>query len=145
MQKNIQTPKPSAHLFLIQDNQILLTRRKNTGYGDGKYTVPAGHVQANETFTHALVREAADELGIKIPSKRLKIAHAMHRKEKEERVDVFLTTDIWEGEPKNLEPKKFDDVRWFPINALPHNMIPYIRKSITDFRKNITYSEFGWR
>ena len=34
---------PSVHLFLVQGQNILLLRRFNTGYEDGKYSVIAGH------------------------------------------------------------------------------------------------------
>src|SRR5260370_41210578 len=32
-----------------------------------------------------------------------------------------FTAISWQGEPKNTEPDKPDDVRWLPLNDLPHN------------------------
>ncbi|MEZ4200012.1 MAG: hypothetical protein R3B69_00180 [Candidatus Paceibacterota bacterium] len=39
----------AAYLFLIQENKILLHRRCNTGFKDGEYGVPAGHLEGSET------------------------------------------------------------------------------------------------
>jgi 8-oxo-dGTP diphosphatase len=42
---------PASYLFLERDNRILLLRRSNTGYEDGNYSLIAGHVEANESFS----------------------------------------------------------------------------------------------
>lgn len=136
---------PTSHLILIKDDKILLSRRFNTGYEDGNYSVVAGHLDGNETFIKAMIREVKEEASIDIAAKDLEVAHAMHRKSPpEERIDFFIKANDWRGEPKIMEPDKCDDLRWFPINNLPANTIPYIRQAIEKIRKKIFYSEFGW-
>ena len=61
---------PASYLVPIKDGKILLLRRLNTGYEDGKYSLPAGHVETGENFTQCVVREMKEEIGISI---RLKI------------------------------------------------------------------------
>lgn len=39
----------AVHLILIKENQVLLARRFNTGYEDGNFSVPAGHVDEHES------------------------------------------------------------------------------------------------
>ncbi|WP_253823059.1 NUDIX domain-containing protein [Acidianus sp. RZ1] len=80
----------SVHLFIFNGNQILLQKRKNTGYRDGCYSVIAGHVEAKESATKAMVREAKEESGIEIKPEWLKLEQVMHRLENQERVDFFL-------------------------------------------------------
>ncbi|MGA2417751.1 MAG: NUDIX domain-containing protein [Candidatus Staskawiczbacteria bacterium] len=139
---------PSSYLVLIKDGKILLLRRFNTGYEDGNYSFPAGHVDKGENFTQCIVREAKEEIGVNLNPKDLKVVHVMHRNSGEvdigNRIDVFFTADKWEGNIENKEPNKCDDLSWFDLNNLPENIIPYIRQAIDCIKNKIIYSEFGW-
>lgn len=136
----------TSHLFLIKNNKILLLRRFNTGYEDGKYSVPAGHLESNETARQTMVREVKEEVGTGIEIQDLELVHVMHRNEtNEERIDFFFTAKKWEGEPKIMEPNKCDDLRWFDVNNLPDNIVPYIKQAIECFSNNTFYSERGWK
>ena len=48
------------------------------------------------------------------------------------------------GDVTNMEPDKCDDLRWFDIEDLPGNTIPYIRQAIENYRKGVWFSSFGW-
>jgi len=136
---------PVSHLVLIKNNKILLLRRFNTGYEDGNYSVIAGHLDGNETFIQAMVREAREEGSIKIKPEDLEVVHVMHRKElNEERIDFFIMAKRWEGEPKIMEPHRCDDLSWFELNNLPKNTIPYIKQAIDKIKDKIFYSELGF-
>ncbi len=134
----------SGYLLLIRSGNILLSRRFQTGYEDGKYSLPAGHIENNETLTHGTCREISEEIGIKLTPRDLKLVHVMHRKQLDIRMDFFFTTDKKGLKPENIEPDKSDDVAWFSLNKLPANTIPYIRIAIENYRRKIFYSEFGW-
>jgi 8-oxo-dGTP diphosphatase len=47
-QQRFQTPV-AVHLFLLRGDQVLLLQRQNTGYKDGNWSVPAGHLDGGET------------------------------------------------------------------------------------------------
>jgi 8-oxo-dGTP diphosphatase len=135
---------PETHLLLLRDESVLLLRRQNTGYCDGQYSVPAGHIDGNETARMATAREAFEEAGIVIAPSDLRLCHIIHRNADDERISFFFTTDRWVGEPRNMEPHKCDDLSWFPGDALPDNTIPYIKHAIEQARAGSVYSEFGW-
>ena len=135
----------SSYLLLIKDEKILLQRRCNTGFMDGYYGVPAGHLDGGETAREGGAREFKEEIGIGVDPKNLRVVHVMHRKAKDdERIDFFMTTDRYEGEIENREPHKCDELKWFPMDQLPENTIDYIVTAISAFQNNEYYSEFGW-
>jgi ADP-ribose pyrophosphatase YjhB (NUDIX family) len=134
----------TAHLFFLRDDEVLLLRRFNTGYEDGNYSVVAGHVEAGETVTTAAVREAGEEVGVRLAPGDLRVVHVMHRKAEDERVDFFLAVRRWAGEITNGEPHKCDDLSWHPLNSLPPNVIPYVRRALANYQAGVVFSEFGW-
>jgi len=134
----------AVHLFFLRGNQILLLRRFNTGYEDGKYSVVAGHLDAGETVTQAAIREAAEEVGVTLDPQDLQIVHVMNRKSEDERIDFFMVINHWNGDITNTEPHKCDQLAWFPLESLPPNTIPYVKYAIERYQKGIYYSEFGW-
>lgn len=70
----------SSYLFLIKDDEILLQRRYQTGFQDGNYGVPAGHLDGKETARQGCAREIKEEIGITIKPEDLEVVHVMHRK-----------------------------------------------------------------
>lgn len=135
----------SSYPFFIRGGKILLARRINTGFADGQYSVPAGHVEKNETLRENLCREIFEEVGVNVRKEDLALVLTMHRKEEDIRTDYFFTVFRYRGILKILEPDKCDDLRWFPLRALPKNTVPYIRTAIDAWQKGKNYLEFGWK
>ena len=135
---------PEVHLLLYREEQVLLLRRYQTGFQDGNYSVVAGHMEGNESARTAMAREAEEEAGVHIDPAALQLVHICHRLTDGERVSFFFTTDHWLGEPTNMEPDKCDDLSWFNLDALPPNMVAYVRHAITASRQGNMYSEHGW-
>ena len=53
-----------VHLLLLNsDGEVLFGRRQNTGFEDGAWHVPSGHLEAGESVVQALIREAKEEIG----------------------------------------------------------------------------------
>ena len=135
----------AVYLFLTEADKILLQRRFNTGYEDGKYSIVAGHKEENETPKEALLREVKEETGIILRCEDLEVAHIMFRKiPKNERIDIFIKAKKWSGEIKNMEPDKCDDLRWFKIDDLPENMIYYVKIAIENIQNKVFYSEYSF-
>lgn len=135
----------AVHLILIENGKILLQRRYNTGYEDGNYGVVAGHIDGDESVIKAMQREALEEAGIKIKEEDLEIVHVMHRKsENRESIDYFLTCKSYTGKISIMEKDKCDELKFYDLDKLPINVIPYVRKGIEYYRNNIPFSIYGW-
>ena len=134
----------AVHLLLIRGGSLLLLRRATTGYEDGNFSVPAGHLEGGETVTAAAIREAAEEVGVRLAADELSFAVVMHRRAEAERIDFFLSATTWTGEPYNREPGKCDELRWAPSESLPENTVPYVRRGIEAYLAGERFVEFGW-
>ena len=132
----------TVHLFFLCENQILISRRFNTGFRDGEYSVPAGHLDGGETVMEAGVREAKEEVGVELNVNDMVFSSVMHRIEDDERVDFFVHVHKWQGEPFNAEPDKCDDLRWVEINNLPANTVPYVKHALMNHLNNIPFDEY---
>lgn len=134
----------AAHLILRRPGSVLLLRRYETGWEDGNYSVIAGHVDAGESPVSAMLREAREEAGIQIEAEDLQFAHVMHRlkADGEEKLDVWFACDNWQGEPYNAEPGKCDDLRWFVVEALPMNVVEYVRTVLGLIGRGCVFSTY---
>ncbi len=135
---------PAAYLLLEKEGKFLIARRCNTGYSDGQYQVPAGHVDAGELPSEALIREAKEEIGIAIAPEDVKLVHVSYRPKHDNtdnRVDFFFTVQKWGGEVENKEPHKCDDLQWVLPTELPENMTAHVRDAFECIQKGIMYKE----
>lgn len=133
-----------VHLVLVDDNRVLFGQRQNTGYEDGAYHLPSGHLEADESVVTALIREAKEEIGVTIKPEDVRFAHVMHNSSSGGRVAFFFTVETWEGEPENREPDKCSELYWFPMNKLPDHMIDYCRVALQHIAAASPFSIYGW-
>lgn len=132
------------HLLLRYGNKLLLGKRINTGYYDGAYHFPSGHMEARESALAGLVRETKEEVGISIEEKDAKLVHIMHNSSSGGRIALFFEVTSCEKEPMNMEPEKCAELRWFDIEALPNGMIPYAQEAARAYREGVVFSQYGW-
>jgi mutator protein MutT len=131
--------------IILKDNstQILLHRRQNTGYQDGKWDIAgSGHVDQGETATAAVVRECREELGITVKQEDISFAHLSHRLSKDRTYyDIYFVVHAYSGAPAIMEPDKCSELAWFPVDALPDDVIPCRKQDIENYVSEKYYSE----
>lgn len=136
--------RAAVYLILIRDEKLLLLRRAHTGWRDGDYTLPAGHLDGGESPREAMARETFEEIGIRLSPSDLQFAHVMHHTDSTEYIDFYFVAPVWQGEPKNLEPEKCDDLMWVGPQQLPPQILPNVKQALEAYRAGQHYSEFNW-
>lgn len=138
---------PAVYIVFRRDDKVLLLKRANTGYRDGEYSMPSGHFDGGESALTAAVREAKEETDIELNPQNLTLVHTQHRLADEgdhERLNLFFAVTKWSGEPKNVEPDKCSELRWFALDDLPSNMVPELQHFFRHLADGRPYGDFGF-
>jgi 8-oxo-dGTP pyrophosphatase MutT (NUDIX family) len=142
----MDTRQPSfyaaAYLVLLKGDEVLLLHRAHTGWMDNHWGFPAGHIEGAESVRSAALREAKEEVGVDLTESEFTLRHVMHR-HSSDRVyfDFFFTADGEGREIRNAEPDKHDELKWFKMDKLPENTIPYLKRVLERIKRGEFFSE----
>ena len=139
-----QTLLSCVSLVVRDGDNLLLSRRKNTGYQDGSYSLVSGHVDDNEFPREAAIREGKEEACVDFLASKLKLVHTSHQicEVGPDRVNLFFEGTEWSGDIENGEPDKCSELSWFPKDELPDSCIPYIQFVLEKIGDGEIYSEY---
>ncbi|HEX8226293.1 MAG TPA: NUDIX domain-containing protein [Candidatus Saccharimonadales bacterium] len=135
-----------ASIFIVLRNdagEILLQQRANTGYHDGYYDFAAGgKVDEGESILEAVVREAAEELGITIDPADAKLVHINQNFIDHAYFNFTFDVTRWQGTPQIMEPEKCSDLRYFPPDRLSEKCTLSVRvNKRAGFGHELTFSK----
>lgn len=119
----IEMPKVGAGaLILNEKNEILLMKRKKDPEA-GYWSIPGGRVDFLEQIEKTIKREIREELGVdsEIVS-LLGITDHIIPEKKTHWVSPCYLMRITKGVPRNVEPDKHVQIKWFPLDGLPENL-----------------------
>lgn len=104
-------------LIFNEEGKFFMTLRGPQAKNErGKWEIPGGAVDFNETLEHAIVREVFEECGITIKVKGLlQVCSHIIADEKQHWVSPTYICEIVEGEPTIKEPEKCSAMGWFTI------------------------------
>ena len=119
--------------------EILMLKRAGTGYYDGYYDLPGGHLEEGEDIFDGMIREAKEEIGITMNRENMKIIHIYH-KFKRGMLKFVFKTDYYEGIPTNAEPQSCEKIEWIEFENLPENIVPSISIELENIKNGIYYS-----
>jgi 8-oxo-dGTP diphosphatase len=132
-----------VHVVLERNGEVLMMRRAGTGFFDGLYSLPGGHVEPGESLREAAARELVEETGVRVQPGTLEPLGVVHRLSDTNRIDFFLRVRAWEGEPQICERDKCDAMGWFGRNALPDSTVDYVRAALSRADERWIL-ELGW-
>lgn len=112
------TPKVDLRACVVQDNQILLVRERS----DGKWTLPGGWADQNESPMEGIIREVKEESGYDVEIRSLYAVKDRDRNQYVPKYPVslykmFFTAEVIGGAP--CETMETSAVRFFDIDSLP--------------------------
>jgi len=104
---------PAVIVLIVRGDEVLLARSHN--FPPGRYSTPAGFVEAGETLEEAVAREVREEVGIEVDaihyfgSQSWPFPHQM----------MVGFTCAWAGGEIAIDPGEIADARWFTRDAMP--------------------------
>jgi 8-oxo-dGTP pyrophosphatase MutT (NUDIX family) len=133
---------------LIEDGRVLLLRRAGSGYRDGQWSLPAGHLDGDEDAVSGLVRELSEEVSISAERDSCRLAVLLHRRAEwvgdNEYLDLFFTVGAWAGTPSIGEPEKCTELLWALPERLPPDLVDYIGVALQALQDGRPLVLFGW-
>ncbi|WP_225727678.1 MULTISPECIES: NUDIX domain-containing protein [unclassified Nocardia] len=136
-----------VHVLLIRGTELLLSLRRSADREfDGRWHLPAGKLESNESATAGAAREAFEETGVLIEPADLRFIHTAHvvAPGRPARIGLFFVAERWSGDPVNREPDNCYELRWFSLDELPERIIEYSAAGIRAYLGGPAYSERGW-
>ncbi len=136
-----------VHLVLHRDGEVLLGLRRNTSFAENQWHVPAGHMEPGESVAQLMAREAEEELGITVAEGDLQLVHTLHHLDADDgrsRLQLFFRPARYTGQIANREPDKCHELRWWPLDRLPAETVPYTAHALAGISGGRALSVVGW-
>lgn len=125
--------------IIEKEGKILLVQEKQEKCY-GKWNIPAGHLDYNESLSEGAIREIKEESGCDV--ELTGIANVANRI-LEDDIFVYITfTTKLLNEDIKINPEEILDVKWFEINDVLNNMdnelrnLKFIKQPILNIMKN---------
>ena len=132
-----KVPRVGVGLLLVDaQGCVLLTLRKRSPEA-GCWSIVGGKVDFLENLEQCAVREAREEAGVEVELIRLLCVtdHVLPNEGQHWVAPAYLGRVIG-GEPRNCEPDKTQEVKWFALSGLPENLTMTARNAIAAYLRS---------
>ena len=123
---NYKTPKLTVDGVILDDNKILLIKRKGEPF-KGKWALPGGFVEYNEKVEDAVIREIKEETGVNTEIKELVGVYSDPKRDpRGHTVSIVFLLDIISGGIKCGDDAcnaKFFNLKKLPDLSFDHDKI----------------------
>jgi 8-oxo-dGTP diphosphatase len=124
-----------------KNGEILLQQRANTGFLDGYWDFPSGHLEPGESLIEAARRELHEEVGLTVAESDLQLVHINQNHLDTPYMSFTFLAHAWEGEPKIGEPDKCSALAFFAPDKLPAKCSLGVRvNEHNEFGTNLGYT-----
>jgi 8-oxo-dGTP diphosphatase len=129
-----EVPRVGVGVLLIDsEDRVLLTLRKRAPEA-GRWSIVGGKVDFLENLEQSAVREAREETGVEVELLRLLcLTDHVLPDEAQHWVSPAYLGRIIGGEPRNCEPDKTQEVKWFALDSVPENLTMTAQNAIAAY------------
>ena len=132
-------PQPVVGAFIVNNkNQILLV--KSFKWANGKlWSVPGGRVEMGELISHAVEREAIEEVGLKVKFvKTFAVFDAVNPKNFYKNHHFIFLECLCRSKDSNfkLDKREIQEARWFDFKELENIKLETFTKKAIDVLKS---------
>jgi 8-oxo-dGTP diphosphatase len=116
----------SSTLGFIFDSSlenVLLITKNRPDWQNGKINGIGGKNECDEEAATCITREVREETSLQIPPKNWIFVGTLNSSPE----NVSLFTAVYSGKEDNMVSMTDEQVRWYPVNDLPKNVIPNLR------------------
>lgn len=137
IRSDIAAPVPGFHrsvsALMADGERVLMVRRGPTrAWAPDRWDVPGGHIEQGEGEHAALVREASEELGVRLRAGSFSLAGRLLGPNYD---CVFYRVREWSGSPYNAAPEEHSELAWLAERELADlaladpDVLPIIRRA----------------
>lgn len=105
--------------LIIKNNKILLVKRASHLIEGGKYTLPGGYLDRDETLNRAVLREAREETGYNSEIVSLFRINDNPQRGSEDRQNVDFVFLVKLLDKVDNHDREVSEVKWFGLDDLP--------------------------
>jgi 8-oxo-dGTP pyrophosphatase MutT (NUDIX family) len=142
------TAAVAVYGLLVDVDRLLLVRRAGSGYHDGEFSLPAGHLDGGESAVAGLVRELREEVMVDADRRACRMVLVAHRAPEllgdREYVDLFFSISSWSGRPSIGEPDKCSELVWADRDDLPVDTAGFIVAAVRAIDRGEPLLLWGW-
>lgn len=134
---NSSIPSAAGVACTTKDGHVLMVKRNKAQDHGGEWTFPGGNVEDGEDPEQAARRELKEETG-HVPESDLK---PMHQHSYHGVTYQTFITPVGEGfrakTPSNINDGENTEAKWFPVDCLPEDTHPGVRKTVDESFKKL--------
>jgi 8-oxo-dGTP diphosphatase len=127
--------------IVIKDGQIVLVKRASELQEGGKWALPGGFMERDETITQTVAREVQEETGWTVHSLRLFAVNTGPSQRGTDRQNVVFIYLCEAGSKTGESDRESDEIKWYDLDGLPSaddmafdhlEVIELYRRNLTD-------------